>query len=240
MLETRKLLGYEFVNSNMSDLVREVHSRLVSSQRTFIVTANPEIINNAVSDISYEEVIKKADYVIPDGIGVILASRIYRTPLQERLPGFDLMENLLKLANRKAFSVYLLGTEPHIIGKTAARIQKKYPNINIVGFHHGYFTNDESIKNEIIFKKPDLVFVGLGCPKQEKWIAENIERFEKGIFIGVGGSLNVWAGVVKRAPKFWQTLNLEWFYRLLKEPSRWKRMMGIPLFLKRVLNKEFK
>lgn len=240
MINRKKVLGYQFVNSNMDKLTDEIHSRILEENKTFIVTVNPEIITYAQSDSLYEKILKTANYIIPDGVGIILASRIMRRSLEERLAGFDLMERLLSISNQEKYSIYLLGTKPQYINNTALNIKEKYPNVQVVGYHHGYFQEEEQeIINEIKRKKPDIIFVGLGFPKQEKWIAKNLSHFHKGIFIGVGGSLNVWAGVAKRAPKIWRALNLEWLYRLIKEPSRWRRMIAIPVFLKRVLNKEF-
>ncbi|ETI69155.1 WecB/TagA/CpsF family glycosyltransferase [Neobacillus vireti] len=240
MLKFKEVLGYHFVDSTMDELVGEVHSRIVQSQKTFIVTANPEIITFAQSNPSYDEVIKSSDYITPDGIGIVIASKILGRPLRERLAGFDLMLKLLELSDKEHYRVYLLGTKPNIIDLSASNIIKAFPNLEIVGFHHGYFQSDEKIIKEIQQKQPDLVFVGLGFPKQEKWISENLTHFTKGMFVGVGGCLNIWAGVTKRAPRFMVNLNLEWLYRLIKEPSRSKRMLAIPIFLKRVFHREFK
>jgi N-acetylglucosaminyldiphosphoundecaprenol N-acetyl-beta-D-mannosaminyltransferase len=239
MLNFKELLGYKFVNNTMDELVDEIQVRLSLSQKTFIVTPNPEIVTYAQSDKEYNRVLKGADFIIPDGVGIIFAAKIAGKPLKERLTGFDLMERLLILANSKHYKIYLLGTEPNVIDKTAANINKKYPHINIVGFHHGFFKDDRPIIEEIKHKKPDIVLVGTGFPKQEKWIASNLHHFTKGVFMGIGGCLNVWAGVDKRAPKVWRDLNLEWGYRLIKQPSRFKRMLAIPIFIKKVLNKEF-
>ena len=239
MLNYREVLGYRFVNNTMDELVREVTLRINHEQKTFIVTANPEIITYAESHAYYEEILKNSDYIIPDGIGIVIASRLKGTPLQERLAGFDLMYNLLKLSNQHHYKVYLLGTKRDIIDLSALNIKKAFPNLEIVGYHHGYFHNDKPIIEEIKRTQPDLVFVGLGFPKQEQWISHNLEQFQKGIFIGVGGCLNIWGGVNKRAPRFMRTLYLEWLYRLIKEPSRSRRMLAIPVFLKRVLRNEF-
>lgn len=239
MLNFKKIIGYTFVNNTMDELVNEVHARISHSQKTFIVTANPEIVTYAQSDTEYERILKGADFIIPDGVGIIFASKLLGNPLLERLTGFDLMERLLSVSNTHKYKVYLLGTEPNVIDLSAANIKKKFSNINIVGFHHGYFDNDEHIIREINIKMPDIIFVGTGFPRQEKWIANNLPKFRKGVFMGVGGCLNVWAGVDKRAPKIWRDLHLEWGYRLVKQPSRYKRMLAIPVFLKKVLNKEF-
>ena len=234
MLNFRDVLGYQFVNNSMDELVNEVHSRILLAQKTFIVTANPEIITYAQSNPDYEKVLKRSNYIIPDGVGIILASKILGQHLHERLTGFDLMSRLLELSNKKKYKVYLLGTKPDIIDMTASNIKKAFPHIEIAGFHHGYFHDDQEIINEIQQSKPDIIFVGLGFPKQEKWISKNLHKVNKGVFIGVGGCLNIWAGVNKRAPKFIIDLNLEWLYRLFKEPTRSKRMLAIPIFLNRV------
>jgi N-acetylglucosaminyldiphosphoundecaprenol N-acetyl-beta-D-mannosaminyltransferase len=240
MLNFKEVLGYRFVNDSMDELVREAQSRIDYAQKTFIVTANPEIITYAHSNAYYEDALKSSDIITPDGIGIVIASKIIGQPLQERLAGYDIMYNLLKLSNKKRYKIYLLGTKPHVIDLSARNIQQTFPNIDIVGYHHGYFDEDEHIINEIKQKEPDIIFIGLGFPKQEKWISDHMKYFNKGVFIGIGGCLNIWAGVNKRAPKFMVNLNLEWLYRLIKEPTRSKRMLAIPIFLKRVLRNEFK
>lgn len=236
MLKTKKLMGFSFVHSTMDELVKEIDLRIKVEKRTFIVTANPEIVMHALSDQQYGNIVKQADYITPDGIGVIIGSKIVKRPLKERLPGFDLMGRLLDISNKKSYRVYLLGATEEVISAAKENMEKKYSNINIVGYHNGYFDwKDESLLQEMKEAHPDIVFVGLGFPRQEKWIIENMNKFDKGIFIGLGGSFDVWAGKVKRAPKIWQKLNLEWLYRLLKQPSRWRRMLVLPLFLLKVL-----
>lgn len=232
MLETKKVLGISFVHSNMNQLTDELHERIKDSKKTFVVTANPEILKLAGSQPSYKKTIQSADYVIPDGIGVIVASKLVGSPLHERLAGFDLMTQLLSLANDHSYRVFFLGAKPEVIEDAVHNIKKKYPHIDIAGYHHGYIDeNDQSVVNEIQKKEVDLVFVGVGFPKQEEWIANHLSQFKKGIFIGVGGSFDVWANRVKRAPKVWQALNIEWLYRLIKQPSRWKRILNVFQFI---------
>lgn len=241
MLKCKHVMDYNFVADDMEKFANEVHNKIKKSQKCFIVTANPEIISFANSNASYKEAIDAADYIIPDGIGIILASRILGKPLNQRLTGFDFSELLLNLANKKRYSIYFLGAKEEIIPLTVKNIERKFPNITIAGYHHGFFrSDDESIIREIKATNPDIVLVGLGVPKQERWISKNIHQFDKGIFIGIGGSFNVWAGVVKRAPKFWRNLNLEWLYRLILEPSRLKRAVSIPIFLIQVLKRKYK
>jgi N-acetylglucosaminyldiphosphoundecaprenol N-acetyl-beta-D-mannosaminyltransferase len=242
VLNFKEVLGYNFVNNSMDELMNELEIRISNSHKTFIVTANPEILTYAHSNPSYERTLKRANYIIPDGAGIIMASKILGNSLQERLAGFDLMERLLHLSNQKKLSIYFLGAKPKVIKLAVENIKYKYPNINIAGYYHGYFKDGENkrIIATIKRKNPDIVLVGLGFPKQEKWISENSENFNKGIFIGLGGCFNVWAGVAKRAPKIWRDLNMEWLYRVFKQPSRAKRIIAIPIFLNRVFINKFK
>jgi len=242
MLKYEEIMGFNFVNNSMDEFVGVIEKRMQSSQKTFIVTANPEIVTYAQLNPSYEDALNKADYIIPDGVGITLASKLLNKPLQERIAGFDFMTELLKVANLHKSKVYFLGTKPKVIDLTVTNVHKAFPNIEVVGFHHGYFSDDElpSIIEEIKVAKPDIVFVGLGFPKQEKWIAQNHHHFNKGIFIGLGGCFNVWAGVVNRAPKFWRNLNLEWAYRIMKEPTRLKRAVAIPKFVFRVFHVKYR
>ncbi|WP_318503435.1 WecB/TagA/CpsF family glycosyltransferase [Bacillus sp. T3] len=210
-------------------LVTEINNK----RKQFVVTANPEIISYAYKNKKYLNDIQKADIITADGIGVVKGAKLLGHNIPERVTGIDIFYDLLKESNNKRYSIYLLGAEESILMKTIANIKKTYPNVNIIGYHHGYFdwNDDETIVNEIKENKPDLIFVALGYPLQEQWIARHLEEFNKGVFIGVGGSFDVIAGVVKRAPKIWQKMNLEWFYRLMKKPTRLKRVMRLPQFL---------
>lgn len=240
MLKTEKFMGFNFINTSMNEFVGEIEKHIETSTKAFIVTANPEIVMYAKSDKEYEGIVKEATYVTPDGIGVIIGSKIIGRPIQERLPGFDFMGKLLELSNEKGYRVYFLGAKEEVIRTATNNIQEKFPNITIAGYHNGFFDwNDHELLHDIKERKPDIIFVGLGFPRQEKWIAQNMSFFEKGIFIGVGGSFDVWAGTVKRAPLIWQKMNLEWLYRLVKQPSRWRRMLVLPVFLGKVLKIRF-
>lgn len=217
-------------------MVKNIREQILKECKTFIVTANPEIVMYANEDKEYMKIIQEADYVVPDGSGILLASKRLKQPLQERITGYDLMMELLKEANDENWSIYFLGGKEEVNIKAVNRIQEQFPKVNIIGRHHGYFSlDDEKVPNEIRSLKPDLVFVALGFPRQEQWIYRHYNTFEKGVFIGVGGSVDVLAGTVKRAPQFWQKIQLEWLYRLLQQPSRWRRMLALPKFLLKVL-----
>lgn len=235
MLNTVNMLGMSFVNSDMGALVKELDSRLKEANNTFLVTVNTEIIMYARENPGYANILKGADLVTPDGIGIIIGSKILGTPIQERLTGFDLMVRLFHLCSERQYSVYFLGAEPDVIKETVQRVEKDYPSLKIAGYHHGYFDEDSSILEDMEAARPDVVFVGLGVPGQEQWIHRCRRKLDKGMFIGVGGSFDVLAGKVKRAPLIWQKLNLEWLYRLIQRPSRWKRMTVLPIFILKVI-----
>jgi N-acetylglucosaminyldiphosphoundecaprenol N-acetyl-beta-D-mannosaminyltransferase len=232
-----QILDIPFINKTKNDVVNDIlHQYLKEEKKGFIVTANPEIVMHAQQDRDYFYTLSKADLIVPDGIGVVIASNLKKNPLQERVPGFELMEDLLTLGNLYQLSVYIVGTKNEILEQAVKNIRLKYPDLKMAGYHHGYFDDkDDTVIEEIQAVKPDLVLVALGCPRQENWIKRNIPKVDKGVFIGVGGSIDILAGHLKRAPIFWQRVHLEWFYRLLQQPSRWKRMLVIPRFLIRVL-----
>lgn len=232
----QSVMGIDFVNVTMATFKKEIYQRIADEKRTFIVTANPEILMYSEQDEKYRDILHQADYVMPDGVGVIIAAKLLRTPLVERLTGFDFFMELLEHANQTHLTAYFLGAKQEVLEKALTRLNEKYPQLQIVGSHHGYFGHDDAIiKQEIEELKPDIILLALGYPRQEKWIHDNLPHFSKGLFIGLGGSFDVFAGEVKRAPKLWQKLNLEWLYRLIKQPTRWRRMLALPKFLFKVL-----
>lgn len=237
MLGTKDVLSLPFVDATMDQLVAELQDRLREEKKTFVVTANPEMVMYSRQDREYERILRQADWLIPDGIGIIMASRWLGRPLSERLAGFDVMERLLQLSDQHGYSIYCLGAEAEVIAKAVGRMREVYPRACIVGYHHGFFdwNDDQSLVSEIQAKEPDIVFVGLGFPRQEQWIFRHLAQFRKGIFMGVGGSFDVWAGKVARAPEAWQRWNVEWLYRLLQQPSRWRRMLALPRFMVKVV-----
>ncbi len=237
--DTVNILGVNFIKSDKNSLMQVLTSRIDSENKTFLVTANPEIVMHAIEKEEYFTILENADFIVPDGIGIIKAAAILNNPLPERIAGYDLMVDLLQVANHKCLKIYLLGAEENVLSRAIDQIRSRFPNINIVGHQNGYFDwESNSISEQISKVKPDLIFVALGVPKQEKWIYENIHKFDKGLFMGVGGSFDVLAGNVKRAPLVWQKMNLEWLYRLIKQPWRWKRMMAIPRFVTKVISQK--
>lgn len=231
-MEKVSILGVPFLNITQQQFIHLLDARIEQKKKTFVITANPEVVMKANENNEVMEYIHKATYICADGIGIVKAAKILGRPLKERVTGYDTMIGLLQVSNKKRYKIYLLGAKKDTLQKTVENIKRDYPNINIIGYHDGYFDwNCNDIAETIAIHQPDLVFVALGVPRQEKWIAEHIDQFSKGVFIGVGGSFDVIAGTVKRAPTIWQKLNLEWFYRLLKQPSRFRRMLSIPRFM---------
>lgn len=230
------IMGIPFTYTDQKSFVSLLDHRVQEKQKTFVVTANPEIVMRAYDDPGFMDTLLKATYIIADGIGIVKAAKMLKNPLPERVTGFDTMVQLIDIANQKNYRVYLLGATNDTLQKAKNNLYKQYPDLNIVGSHHGYFDRENNaIADEIADLKPDLVFVALGVQKQEQWISENLSSFEQGVFIGVGGSIDVIGGTVKRAPVSWQKLNSEWFYRFLQQPTRWRRMLALPRFALKVL-----
>lgn len=230
------VLGVDFDNVNMAEAVDRCKKFIKGDKGNLVVTPNPEIVMRAKDDEEFKKIINEAELVIPDGIGIIKAGNILGTPLKERVAGFDLICNLLEEGKDGSISFYFWGSKPGFAEEAKQKTEEKYPNIKILGSHTGYFKDEEEaqIIEEIRSLKPDVLLVGTGAPKQEKIINKyKNEGFFK-IGIGCGGSIDVLAGEVKRAPKLFIKLHLEWFYRLLKQPSRWKRMLVLPQFIKEV------
>ncbi|WP_394218225.1 WecB/TagA/CpsF family glycosyltransferase [Halobacillus trueperi] len=233
------ILGVPFSITDQSMLIDYIEHHIENKEKSFIITANPEIVMRANDDWDYMKNLQRATYITADGIGIVKASRILGQTVPERVTGYDVMMELLRVSDVKKYKIYLLGAEQDTLQAAKTNIQLLYPHIEVVGSHDGYFNwNENTITEEIKKVQPDLIFVALGAPKQEKWIAEHIDQFDHGVFICVGGSFDVVAGKVKRAPLSWQNKNLEWLYRLLKQPSRWRRMLALPRFTYHVIKQK--
>ena len=197
----------------------------------YVVTPNPEIVWQARKQKELAEALNGADLVIPDGIGIIYAARIQGTPLPERVPGIELAQALLRHAAGQGLPVYLLGAKPGVAERAAENLGNTYAGLQVAGCGDGYFTEDEPVLAGIRASGARLVLVCLGFPRQELWMAAHRDEVGQALMLGVGGSMDVFAGDVQRAPEAWCRAGLEWFYRLLKQPSRIRRMIKLPLFL---------
>ena len=235
------ILGIPLSNITKSELLDAVSEHFERRNKNlFIITANPEILLDASRMPDYKNVLLEADYLVPDGIGVMIASRIMRKPLREKMPGYELMHDFLAYSVRHNKTVYFYGAKPGYAEQAALNAEIQYPGVNIVGFRDGYGSDRMAAAREIAAMQPDFVFVAMGAPIQEQWIADAHPHFESSVMIGVGGSIDVLSGNVRRAPKFWVNNHLEWFYRLITQPWRAKRMAKIPVFLWLVIKDRFK
>lgn len=233
MRNTVDIIGVKIDNVTLIDAAVKLESFLDGESLNMIFTPNSEILLDAVKEPPFAEVLNNGDLVVPDGIGVVIASKFYGMPIKERVAGYDLMCKLIELAYLKNKSIYFLGGKEGVAEEATERLKKEYNGIKIAGMHNGYFDEEEEILiiNDIINSKADVVLVALGAPKQEKWIYENRHKLPVKIAMGVGGSFDVIAGKAKRAPEFYQKAGLEWFYRLLKEPKRFFRVLKLPKFI---------
>ncbi|MBB6061749.1 N-acetylglucosaminyldiphosphoundecaprenol N-acetyl-beta-D-mannosaminyltransferase [Thermosipho japonicus] len=201
-----------------NEIREEIVKSIISNEKTFIVTLNASILLRALKDGYYRNVVNNATYIIPDGSGIVWALKRNRNILTDRITGIDTMLYLCEKSKEYNWKVYLLGAKPKVIEEAAKKL--KNSGVNVVGFHHGYFPfDDKSVSEEIERLKPDLVFVGMGVPRQEEWIFNNFSLPFK-FAMGVGGSFDVISGLKKRAPLFFQKMKLEWFYRWLQSPIK--------------------
>ncbi|WP_219834513.1 WecB/TagA/CpsF family glycosyltransferase [Paenibacillus sp. R14(2021)] len=238
-MDTVKILGVPFSKMTLSDTVKLLQARLAGERKPMfhLITANPEIVMAAKQEPQLQAIVNAADLITPDGIGVVLAAKWQGVLIPERVTGFDLLTRLLEGAKTKGFSLYVVGADEETNAKAASIIVDKYPGVEIVGRHNGYYKGEqeEALVADIERKQPDLLIVALGAPNAEKWIYKHKSRLKAKVAFGVGGSLDVIAGKVKRAPVIWQKLNVEWLYRLLKQPSRWRRQLVLPKFALTIL-----
>ena len=215
----------------MAEAVEEAVRLLEGPEARYVVTPNPEIVEVCREDDAARRAVNGAALVLPDGVGVIKGAAILGTPLRERVPGVEFGARLMEKMAERGKSLYLLGAKPGVAEQAAERLEARYPGLRIAGTHDGYFQEDGPVAEEIRQSGADAVFVCLGAPKQELWMARNAQATGAKLLCGLGGSLNIFAGTAERAPKFWCDHGLEWFYRLCKEPWRLGRMMKLPLFL---------
>lgn len=234
------ILGVRFHNLTPAQAVDQLAEFLTEQgfART-VVTPNPEIVMRALQDQTYRDILNLSSLVLPDGIGIVIASRILGGGIRKRVAGIELVQALfLKLsAQDRTHSVFLLGGKPGVAERAAHNLAQTYSGLRIAGTQDGYFDakDEESIAWQIGQTKPDILLVGLGFPKQEYFIDKHRAVLNAKVSIGCGGSLDVFAGTAVRAPLIFRKLGLEWFYRLIRQPSRLWRMSSLPLFMLRVI-----
>ncbi|MBE6071393.1 MAG: WecB/TagA/CpsF family glycosyltransferase [Clostridium butyricum] len=227
------ILHFKVFNEDKSSLMQYIEKY----EKVNIISGNPEILLNGMNDTKLKESFNaNTSLIIPDGIGTVLASKIVKNPVKEKIAGIDVVKEILIKANKDNKSIYLLGAEEEVLIKCKNNIRKQYPNLNIAGSHNGFFDLDNcnDIVEEIKSKNIYAIFVAMGSPRQEIFIDKILHDTNIKIFMGVGGVFDVFAGKVNRAPKWMISLGLEWLYRTIKEPFRIKRLGAIPKFLIKV------
>lgn len=233
------ILGIPVDMVSMNEAVSAFDELMASEGKDMrmIVTPNSEIIVSAQRDASFGDILRSADLVIPDGIGLVYASRILKCPLRERVTGIDLLSRILEQLGTTEKGIFLLGSKPGVAELAAQKMKTSHPGLRIAGTHHGYFDKEQeaALVDEINRSGADFLCIALGSPKQEEFAWRNRSVLTPKVSIGVGGSLDVWAGTVKRAPEFYQKHGIEWLYRFIKQPSRLNRLAALPLFMLKVL-----
>lgn len=225
------VLGVNFDNVTPEQAVQAAADQIAAGGFHYAVTPNAEFVQRAQKDEAFRAALNGADLILPDGIGVVHAAKILGRPLQGRTPGCDFAAALCAWMAEEGKRLFLLGAKPSVAEQAGANLTAAHPGLTVCGVHDGYFTEDGPVVEAIRAAGADVVFVCLGAPKQEYWMMAHGPETGASFLIGLGGSLDVFAGTVKRAPKAWQKLGLEWLYRLLKQPSRIGRMAKLPLFL---------
>ncbi|MCA1320482.1 WecB/TagA/CpsF family glycosyltransferase [Bacillus tianshenii] len=228
-------LGVDVSTYNYEQLSSILMENIDKQKKSFLVAINPEKIMKAQEDEELRQLLNRADYQIPDGIGVILASKLKKGNIQSRVTGIDMMLTLCDVATKNGKKIFMYGGKPGVADKAKVELEKQFPGIQIVGTLNGYEKDEQVIIERINEHKPDIIFVALGSPTQEYWIVNHMDKVTPMIFQGVGGSYDVISGNLKRAPEAFQKMGLEWFYRLIKEPWRFKRQLILPQFLIKVL-----
>ncbi len=231
-METSKVFDIDISKLDLLESANLVNKWLSQDKKRQVVTANSEMLYLAYKDKEFKNILQNADMVTPDGVGSVWAAKTLDTAVKERVAGYDLLRKILEVSRAK---VFLLGAKDEVVKSAARKIGKQYQEIDVVGYKDGYFVDDELVIKEINSLEPDIIFVALGCPRQEIWISKNLEKLNVKVAMGVGGSFDVIAGIVKRAPIIWQKLGVEWLYRLIKQPSRFTRMLALPKFVYIVL-----
>lgn len=234
------VLGVLYDNVTMQEALRIGTDLLEGDKAAYCVTPNAEMAYEALHDKDFCDLLNAADLVLPDGAGVVLGAKIIKTPLKQKVAGIEFAQNLLPILAERGKRLYLLGSKPGIAELAAEKILEKHPNLVICGTADGYFKDEAEVVRRINEAKTDVLFVCLGAPKQEKFMRNHQKELKVKLMIGLGGTLDGMAGTVKRAPKWMIKLQLEWLYRLLKEPKRIGRMMRLPKFVLAALKRRMK
>lgn len=239
MRSTVRILGIDIDNINVDEAGELTKNLIENSNKScrVIVAPNTEFIMMAQKDKEFFDILRSADLATPDSVGVMIAGKLQKNPFKARIPGQAYFRKVLEVGEKEGWSFYFLGGEGDIPKLAAENVKKIYPNVNIVGYHEGYFKDDseEKVIEEINSLKPNVLFVAMGAPLQEKWIARNKSKLQVDVAAGQGGTFDYESGKIQRAPEKIQKLGIEWLWRLILQPSRIKRMVVLPIYLLKII-----
>lgn len=234
------VLGVQYDNITMEEALAAGRSFLTGTKTAYCVTPNAEMAYEALHDAQFCNVLNSADLVLPDGAGVVLGAKILKTPLKQKVAGIEFAQNMLSVYEELGSRLYLLGSKPGVAELAAEKMLEKHPKLTICGTADGYFKDEDEVIRKINDAAADVVYVCLGAPKQENFMFRHRDELNVRLMAGLGGTLDGIAGTVKRAPKWMIKLQLEWLYRLIKEPRRLGRMMRLPKFVFAAFKKRMK
>ncbi len=234
------VMGLKFDSMTMDEALSRAEALLRGEKAAYVVTPNAEIAYEALHDGQLREMLNGADLMLPDGAGVVLASKLLRTPVKQKVAGVDFAAGLLGILERNGQSLYLLGGKTGIGELAAQKMLEAHPQLRIAGIADGYFQDEAPVIAKINASGADALFVCLGAPKQERFMVQHRQELHVHLMAGLGGSLDAFAGTVQRAPAWMIRLNLEWLYRLIREPKRFRRMLRLPKYLWAVMLKRIR
>lgn len=234
------VLGVQYDNVTMEEALERGREILDGHKTCYCVTPNAEMAYEALHDETFRNLLNGAELVLPDGAGVVLGAKLLKTPLKQKVAGIEFAQNMLPIMAQMGSRLFLLGSKPGVAELAAAKMTEQNPDLIICGMADGYFTDELRILNQINESGADVLYVCLGSPKQEYFMQKYQKALGVKLMCGLGGTLDGIAGTVKRAPKWMIRLQLEWLYRLIKEPRRFKRMLRLPKFIFAALKKRMK
>lgn len=233
-----QILGVRVHRVGMDAALQHIEGLIRHAEPSLVITADANAVLIALEDAEFNTLMRHAALVTPDGFGLLWAGRLLQQPFAERVSGVDLVEQLTRLSHEKGYRLYLLGGAPGVAERAAQNLLTRYPHARIVGVQHGYFTEQDepALLTQIAVARPDVLLVGMGMPRQEKWAWRHRLQLRVPVMIGVGGSFDVYGGVVKRAPKWLQRAGGEWLWRLIQDPRKFKKVRNLPRFAWHVLH----
>ena len=237
-MKKEQYLGVNVITLNYDEIIEDIKKRMEEGLTSTIIAVNPEKVITASKDEQIKTLINDATYQIPDGVGILIASRLKGGAIQSRVTGVDMMDRLLEFASDEGKKVFMYGAKEEVVASAKAKIEEKYPSIQITGYSNGYTKDQDELVRKINESGAEIIFVALGSPRQELWIRDHMKDLNVKVYQGVGGSFDVFAGNVKRAPSFFRKAGLEWFYRLITDPKRFKRQLALPKFLFKIITKK--